>query len=83
MTKKAVEENESVGKMDWDVMNKVLKNTINLDDEGDLIKNDIKFCINYSDGNVKIDNVVKPKQNMADILARVRALNAQGKHLSI
>lgn len=35
MTKKAVEENESVGKMDWDVMNKVLKNTINLDDEGD------------------------------------------------
>lgn len=34
MTKKAVEENESVGKMDWDVMNKVLKNTINLDDEG-------------------------------------------------
>ena len=34
MTKKAVEENENVGKMDWDVMNKVLKNTINLDDEG-------------------------------------------------
>ena len=36
MTKKAVEENENVGKMDWDVMNKVLKNTINLDDEGTL-----------------------------------------------
>ena len=34
MTKKAVEENENVGKMDWDVMNKVLKNTVNLDDEG-------------------------------------------------
>ena len=83
MTKKAVEENESVGKMDWDVMNKVLKNTINLDDEGDLVKNELKFCIYYSDGNVKIDNVVKPKQNMADLLARVRALNAQGKHYSI
>ena len=83
MTKKAVEENESVGKMDWDVMNKVLKNTINLDDEGDPIKNDLKFCIYYSDGNVKIDNVVKPKQNMADLLARVRALNAQGKHHSV
>ena len=37
MTKKAVEENENVGKMDWDVMNKVLKNTVNLDDEGILL----------------------------------------------
>ena len=36
MTKKAVEENENVGKMDWDVMNKVLKNTVNLDDEGSI-----------------------------------------------
>ena len=34
MTKKAVEENENIGKLDWDVMNGVLKNTVNLDDEG-------------------------------------------------
>ena len=38
MTKKAVEENHNVGKLDWDVMNNVLKNTVNLDDEGKIFK---------------------------------------------